>query len=71
MSKQIKGVEKFIPEEGRVYLVTDSCFWIENSPKDYNFSDPKRKPHSMQLVEISTGTIVNLPSRSLVKIVKV
>lgn len=64
---------KFDPIEGRKYLVTDQCFWEKLSEKDrqeYNPYDKKRQPHSMQLVCLETGTIVNLPSGSIVTVLK-
>lgn len=60
--------QKFTPQADKEYLVTDQCFWETNPPEEYNIFDPKRKPHSLQLVDIETGTIVNLPSGSVIKI---
>lgn len=52
------------------YLVTDQCMWQNEPLPDYNPYDPARKPHSVQLVDPVSGTIVNLKSGSVVKIVK-
>ena len=64
---------KFTPVEGREYIVTDQCFWEQLSDKErqkYNPYDKKRLPHSVQLICVETGTVVNLLSGSTVKIVK-
>jgi len=70
MPKKIIGVQKFQPQESKTYLLTDSCFWSQTTPEDYNYSDPSRKPHTVQLVDVETGTIVHLTCGSLVKIIK-
>ena len=64
---------KFTPRNDKEYIVTDQCFWEPMSDEErnaYNPYDPKRAPHSLQLVCIKTGTIVNLPSGSIIKIIK-
>lgn len=63
--------KKFIPKKDAEYIVTDSCFWNEEAPDDYNPLDETRFPHYMQLVDKKSGTMVNLPSGSVVKVVKV
>lgn len=69
MSK--KEPKKFIPVDGKEYLVTDQCFWkVLKHPEKYNPYDKTRAPHSIQLVDQDTGTVVNLPSGSIIKIVK-
>ena len=68
--KQLDNVQaKFTPQADRTYLVTDQCFWKKNAPENYNIFDPARKPHTIQLVDIASGTVVNLPSGSIVKVV--
>lgn len=64
-----KPEDKFKPVEQREYLVTDQCLYEQEPPKEYNPNDPKRAPHVIQLVETETGTIVNLKSGSIVRIV--
>lgn len=51
------------------YLITDSCHWFENPKKGYN-PNPKRTPHSIEVVDLDTGTIVELRSGSIIQIVK-
>lgn len=60
----------FKPIEGKEYLLTDSCFFEQNAPANYNPYDKKRSPHGIQLVDLETGTTVNLVSGSIVRIVK-
>jgi len=62
--------EPLKPRKDKEYLVTDSCFWEENPPEEYNPYDKKRAPHSLQIVDIQTGTVVQLNSGSTIKIVK-
>jgi hypothetical protein len=62
--------DKFAPLPEKRYLVTDQCFWMTNKPKNYNPLDPKRAPHSIQLVDVETGTIVNLQSGSIIKVIE-
>jgi hypothetical protein len=72
MEKGTKNYEKkFIPKNNGEYLVTDQCFWQSEDLEEYNPLHPERTPHTMQLVDIKSGTIVNLPSGSIVKIVKI
>lgn len=64
---------KFDPVVGRKYLVTDQCFWEQLTDKErlkYNPYDGKRLPHSIQLVCLETGTIVNLASGSIISVHK-
>lgn len=63
--------KKFIPKKDHEYLVTDQCFWQSEELDDYNPLHPERYPHTMQLVDRDSGTIVNLPSGSIIKIVKI
>lgn len=68
--KQLKNMEKkWEPQLDREYIITDSCFWETNPPEDYNPHDSERAPHTVQLVDKSNGTVVNLPSGSTIKIV--
>lgn len=70
--KQLKTLaQKWVPRNDREYIVTDSCFFATNPPAEYNPHDPKRSPHTIQLVDKETGTVVNLLSGSVVKIVSV
>jgi hypothetical protein len=67
-------IDKFTPLPDKEYIVTDQCFYETMTPKEqanYNPYDKKRAPHSLNLVDAQTGTIVNLPSGSIIKIVKV
>lgn len=52
------------------FILTDSCFWEEDAPKDYNPLDPTRSPHEVECVDTKTGTIARVPSGSIIKIVK-
>lgn len=64
---------KFDPEKGRQYLLTDQCFWEQFTPEErekYNPYDKKRSPHSIQLVCLETGTIVNLKSGSIITVIE-
>ena len=66
-----KGMpDKFKPLPEKHYLVTDQCFWMEHPPENYNPLDPKRTPHSIQLVDMETGTVVNLLSGSIIKVIE-
>lgn len=60
---------KMHPLENKQYLITDFCFWEQNAPKDYNPLDPKRRPHSIQLIDVETGTVALLKSGSIIKII--
>lgn len=63
--------KKFIPVQKKKYLVTDQCFFKPlKNPEQYNPYDKTRAPHSIQLVDVETGTIVNLPSGSIVEVIK-
>lgn len=65
--------DKFVPDAGREYIVTDQCFWenlSEAERKKYNPYDLKRAPHSIQLVCPETGTMVNLQSGSIITVIK-
>jgi hypothetical protein len=63
--------KKFIPVKKMRYLVTDQCFFKPlEKPELYNPYDKTRAPHSIQLVDVETGTIVNLPSGSIIEVIK-
>lgn len=66
-----KMADKFMPRAEREYIVTDSCFFEVEPPENYNPHDPKRSPHSIQLVDKESGTVVNLPSGSVIKVVSI
>jgi len=71
MTKLVKDFEKkFTPKKDKAYLLTDQCMWEMHTDGDYNPYDEKRKPHVLQLVDPVSGTIVNLKSGSLIKIIK-
>ncbi len=64
---------KFTPLPDRRYIVTDQCYWetmTEEERAAYNPFDKKRTPHYLQLVDAETGTIVNLPSGSVIRVVE-
>jgi hypothetical protein len=65
-----KPEDKFNPIAGRRYLVTDQCLYEQEPPADYNPLDPHRARYIVQLVDMESGTIVNLMSGSIVEIVK-
>lgn len=68
-----KFPDKFDPIREKEYVVTDQCFWEPLTEKErlaYNPYDEKRSPHSIQLVDTDTGTVVNLKSGSIVKIIE-
>lgn len=72
-TKKMSTTKKFIPIKDKEYIITDQCFWqglTEEEKKQYNPYDKKRAPHGVQLVDPDTGTIVNLLSGSIIKIVK-
>ncbi len=50
--------------------MTDQCLYQQEPPADYNPLDPSRARHIVQLVDINSGTIVNLMSGSIVRIVE-
>jgi hypothetical protein len=56
-------------KRNRRWLVTDHCFY-EKPAKGYNEHDKKRGPHMVQVVDLDSGTVVELTSGSIVKIVK-
>lgn len=63
--------KKLIPIPKKQYLVTDQCFFKPlKHPELYNPYDKNRAPHSIQLVDQETGTIVNLPSGSIIEVIK-
>jgi hypothetical protein len=62
--------DKFNPVAGRRYLVTDQCLYEQEPPADYNPLDPNRARHMVQLVDMESGTIVNLMSGSTVEIIE-
>lgn len=65
--------DKFTPLPGKRYIVTDSCYWETLSDEEkakYNPYDKERAPHSVQLVDQETGTIVNLASGSIIQIIE-
>lgn len=69
----IKKRNKFDPIPGKRYLLTDSCYWnnlTDEQKQEYNPYDKSRTPHGVQLVDIETGTIVNLKSGSVIQIVE-
>jgi hypothetical protein len=61
--------DKFMPLRKKRYMVTDQCFWMTHPPKDYNPLDPSRAPHAVQLVDVETGTVVNLHSGSIIQVI--
>lgn len=72
MAKKKGNEDKFTPLPNKTYLVTDQCFWnslTEEEKEKYNPYDKTRAPHSVQLVDCETGTIVNLPSGSFIQII--
>lgn len=61
-------------QENKEYILTDQCSWKELSEaeqKNYNPYDKTRHPHCAHLVDTETGTIVNVPSGSIIKITKI
>jgi hypothetical protein len=64
---------KFVPQKKKRYLVTDQCFWeklTDEEKKAYNPYDTTRAPHSVELVDVETGTVVHLPSGSVVEVIE-
>lgn len=54
------------------YILTDQCFFYnmsEKERKEYN-GDPGRTPHAVTIVDVNTGTIKQLESGSIIKIIK-
>lgn len=62
--------DKFTPREDKEYVLTDSCYFQQSPSLDYNPYDKERSPHGVQLVDVKTGTVVNLLSGSVIKIIK-
>lgn len=63
---------KYTPKKNKEYIVTDQCFWKqlgEEEQKKYNPYSKDRHPHTIQLVDPETGTVVDLPSGSRVIVV--
>ena len=44
------------------YILTDSCFFYE--------SKKKRSPHSVEIVDLKTGSVKKLKSGSVIQIIK-
>lgn len=66
-------MKKFIPNKDREYIVTDQCYWqtlSEKEQRQYNPYSTNRMPHGIQLIDKETGTIVNLLSGSIIKVIK-
>jgi hypothetical protein len=63
-------IKTFKPVCDKQYLVTDQCLFQTKPPLEYNPLDPERSPHVVQLVDIKTGTIENLKSGSIIKIIQ-
>jgi hypothetical protein len=61
---------KFNPVAGRRYFVSDQRLYEQEPPANYNPLDPYRTRHIVQLIDIDSGTILNLMSGSIVEIVK-
>ena len=70
MKKVHNIYDKFEPVPDKEYMLTDSCYFVANPPATYNPYDKKRTPHGVQLVDVKTGTVVNLVSGSIIKIIK-
>lgn len=64
-------LKTFNPVKDKEYLVTDQCLFMQEPPKEYNPLDPERAPHVVQLVDVATGSIVNLRSGSIIKVISV
>lgn len=66
-------ISKFKPLSNKEYILTDQCYWeqlTEEQRMKYNPYNKYRTPHGIQLVDPETGTIVNLLSGSIIKIIK-
>jgi hypothetical protein len=71
MTKKIHNIyDKFDPVPDKEYILTDSCYFQTNPTSNYNPYDKTRSPHGVQLVDIKTGTVVNLLSGSIIKVIK-
>lgn len=69
----MKGENKFKPLQDKEYILTDMCFWeplTDEEKENYNPYDKTRTPHGVNLIDAETGTVVNLLSGSVVKIIK-
>ena len=65
--------DKSTPRPDKEYLVTDQCMWSQMSAAEqaaYNPYDKTRAVHALNLIDIETGTVVNLMSGSIVRVVK-
>lgn len=65
--------DKFDPLPDKEYVVTDMCFWkglTEEEQANYNPYDKEKMPHGISLVDVETGTTVNLLSGSIIKVIK-
>jgi len=67
---ELRTEEGSTAKKNREYIVTDTCFWEEEAPEGYNPNDKTRSPHYVHLVDKENGTVVALPSGSIIKIVK-
>lgn len=52
----------------RKYIVTDDCSF--EKLKNYPNKNKKRNPHFVTLVDIETGTVIELKSGSIINIVR-
>ena len=69
--KKIHNIyDKYEPVNNKEYILTDSCYFATNPTSEYNPYDKKRTPHGVQLVDVKTGTVVNLLSGSIIKVIK-
>lgn len=62
--------ENGIPILEKEYLLTDSCFWRDVNPEEYNPLDSNRKPHHVEVVDVKTGSVAHIPSGSIIKVIK-
>ena len=68
-----KKDNKFTPIKDKEYILTDECFWkplSDEERNEYNPYDKTRMPHGVNLIDKDTGTIVNLLSGSIIKVIK-
>lgn len=66
-------MSKYEPRKDKEYLVTDQCYWETLTPEErekYNPYDKDRFPHGICLIDPETGTLVNLLSGSIIKVIK-
>ena len=64
---------KYTPQQDKEYILTDQCYWQQLSSEEqeaYNPYDSNRAPHGVSLVDPETGTIVNILSGSIIKVIK-